>query len=138
MSNLFAKLLLLLSLTGCSSLREVRTEHPEEVVGKGLLIFRIARTGQPTGPHDCNQLYILSDIHRFGDAVDIQRLYFNPVSPGWYYCLMEVRLDRIIAGTPVHSYRETNMPLPEPRKENGNLMFDVPDFGTVSIKDRSR
>lgn len=118
----------LLLLTGCTNSQEIRDNESKQVTGKGVVVFRITRES----PHD-DGYFKISEIHRFGDPVDIPEMYFNVDSPGWYYSMHKVTLAAIVEGTPAYNYRYTSRSLREPRKVDGKLVFEIPEFGTVEF-----
>jgi hypothetical protein len=94
----------------------------------GIAIFHV--TGIPKNNPE-SWIYV-GQIHKLGEEVDIS-LTFNPKETGWYYSRKTLNPVVTIDGKTSRSYVETCGRLPEPRKLDGALLFDVPDFGKVQV-----
>ena len=120
----------LLLLTGCVNTQEIRDNESKQVTGTGVVVFLVT----PVGPEkDHDGYFRISEFHRFGDPVDMPEMYFNVHSPGWYYSMHKVTLAAVVDGTPAYNYRYRSNYLPEPRKVDGKLVFEIPEFGTVEF-----
>ena len=94
----------------------------------GIAIFHV--TGIPKNNPDA--WIFVGRIYKLGEEVDID-LTFNPKETGWYYSRKTMHSALIIDGKTSRSYVETCGRLPEPRRLDGSLLFDVPDFGKVQV-----